>query len=175
MNIQNLKKICDEFVKRVKECLLRNQFCCGLANEDAGSLKKAFEELLVTLIMEMDENDSLSDGIKVFCDEIKNSTKELTIVLGNSNREQTLEEAIRSLAGHVKSLVAELEKAPVDSNTEFEDIKSCLKTLHDYYSKKDAQGAQETILQVEQHVIEISKISKLDDDAVYLFFCALIY
>jgi negative regulator of genetic competence, sporulation and motility len=167
MNITNLKKITEDYVKRNKDCLLRNQFCRGLSTEDALMLKKSFEELLVSLIMELEENDSFSEAVLGQCALVKATTKELTLILGSANREQALEETVRGLNDHLKALRGELETVPTDANAnEFESVKSHLKTLHDYYSKKDVAGAQDTLALVEAHVTEVQQCTRTPEDTV---------
>jgi hypothetical protein len=165
MSITNIKKIVDDFVKRNKDCLLRNQFTRGLSDEDAVMLKKSFEELLVSLIMELEENETLSDAVQLQCSFIKTTTKELTLILGSPNREATLEENVRALSEHLKTLRAELEKAPVDAN-EFEALKSNLKVLHDYYTRRDVFGAKDAMGLVVATADELQQCGKVPEETV---------
>lgn len=156
-------------MKRIKDCLLRNQFTKGVSDEDAVMLKKSFEELLVTLIMELEENDGLSEAVQTQCSLIKSSTKELTLILGSPNREQVLEEHVRGLSELLKGLRTELDKAPTaDDSNDFETVKTNLKVLHDYYSKRDVAGAKDTLGLVEATVDELLRCGRLNDETVCL-------
>lgn len=166
----SISKIAEEFIKRIKECKLRNGFCLGLSNEDALALKKAFEELLVNLIMEM-EDDNLSENMKTICESIKNATKELTLILGSesSHREITLEKNLQLFVVLLKDLRAEIQKNPLPSSTSkisntAEEIKNNLKLLHEAYSRKDFEGSnvKDVLSQVEQRVVEMKSNEKLD-------------
>lgn len=167
----SIAKISEELIKRVKECKLRNGFCCGLSNEDASALKKAFEELLVNLIMEM-EDDSLAENVKAVCESIKNATKELTLILGSesSHRELTLEKNLKVFVSLLKDLRAEIQKNPqttvAPTSNVAEEIKNLLKLLHEAYSRKDVEGSSviDSLVQVEQKVIEIQSNPKVDTE-----------